>query len=355
MQNINCEIDNFYRGKKVFVTGHTGFKGSWLCKMLLIMGAEVKGYSLLPEEDNNLFKLAGLENHIESAFSDIRTLDSLQHSINKFRPDIVFHLAAQPLVRESYEKPVYTYDVNVMGTVNILEAVRHCDSIKSVVNITTDKVYENKEWLWGYRENEKLNGYDPYSNSKSCSELITETYRRCFLNIPVSTVRAGNVIGGGDFAKDRIIPDCIRAALSMTEKKAIIVRNSQAVRPYQHVLEPLYAYLLVAMEQWKESNLQDAYNVGPNKEDCISTGELVQLFCDKWGEGLIWIDKSEKDPVHEANLLMLDSTKIKMKLNYKQKWNIQEAVDKTVEWAKFYKDGGDVAKCMEEQITTFVC
>lgn len=347
-------MKNFYNGKKVFITGHTGFKGSWLCKILSMMGAEVKGYSLLPEASNALFNITDIGNQVESTFNDIRVLEALQSSMYEFSPDIVFHMAAQPLVRESYEKPVYTYDVNVMGTVNVLEATRHCESVKSVVNITTDKVYENKEWYWGYRETERLNGYDVYSNSKSCSELVTETYKRCFLNIPVSTVRAGNVIGGGDFAKDRIIPDCIRTAMGMTKENAIIVRNPQAVRPYQHVLEPLFAYLLVAMKQYKQPKFADAYNVGPNRDDCITTGELTDLFCKCWGEGLTWIDKSEKNTVHEAKFLALDSTKIKMNLNYEPKWNIQKAVEKTVDWSRVYKEGGDISKCMEEQIITFM-
>lgn len=349
------KLKEFYKNKKVFITGHTGFKGTWLCSFLIMLGAEVKGYGLEPETSVDLFGLSGVEKNIHSDISDIRNISRLAESIKSFNPHIVFHMAAQPLVRESYSSPAYTYDVNVMGTVNLLESARQCSNTKSIVNITTDKVYENKEWLWGYRENERLNGYDPYSNSKSCSELVTETYRHCFFRTPqssaISTARAGNVIGGGDFAKDRIIPDCVRAALA---GEHITVRNPESVRPYQHVLEPLYGYLLLAMKQYDDKGLEGAYNIGPDRKDCIKTGQLVQIFCESWQEDLKWIDKSEKEILHEANFLALDSEKIKTVLGYKPVWSIKAAVDNTVKWWKVYKTKADIGKEMKKQIENFM-
>lgn len=353
MNSKGQELKSFYKNKKVFVTGHTGFKGSWLCQTLSMMGAEVRGYSLAPEENHALFYMAEIDRQAESVFQDVRNKEALQEAMAEFQPEIVFHLAAQPLVRKSYEQPAYTYEVNAMGTVNLFEAVRQVDSVGSVVNVTTDKVYENQEWCWGYRENERLNGYDPYSNSKSCSELITETYKRCFLKIPVSSMRAGNVIGGGDFAVDRIIPDCVGAVLSSDGPEPILVRNPHAVRPYQHVLEPLHAYLLAAMKQCADPSLAGTYNVGPDRSDCVTTGQLANLFCKCWGQGARWIDQSEKNPVHEANFLALDSTKIKNILGYESKWTIEEAVEKTVDWFKAYQDGANISKCMEYQVREF--
>lgn len=270
----------FYKDKRVFITGHSGFKGSWLCHILKLAGAEVAGYSLRPNTEPSLFEVSGL-NHdtdIQNIFDDIRNLDHLQKAMSGFSPDIVVHMAAQPLVRESYDRPVYTYETNVMGTVHVLEAVRNCPSVRSFLNVTTDKVYENKEWAWGYRENEPLDGYDPYSNSKSCSELVTHAYNKSFFKereIAVSTARAGNVIGGGDFADDRIIPDCVRAALN---HQPIIVRNPCSIRPYQHVLEPLFAYLLICQKQAENPEKAGYYNVGPDEADCITTGNLVDFF-----------------------------------------------------------------------------
>ena len=295
---------DFYKNKKILITGHTGFKGSWLCKILLESGADVTGYSL-EVPDSSLFNKINLNVQMKSIIGDIRDFEKLEKIFRQTNPEIVFHLAAQPIVRESYENPMYTYETNVMGTVNILECVRNQLSVKSVLNVTTDKVYKNNEWEWGYRENEELDGFDPYSNSKSCSELITNTYKRSFFEnrqIGVSTARAGNVIGGGDFAKDRIIPDCVRAAIN---KKNIIVRNSNSIRPYQHVLEPLFAYLLIAQKQYENKRYQGSYNVGPNEEDCIKTGEVVDLFVSKWGNGLSWECKEVKGP-NEANFLKLD-------------------------------------------------
>ena len=268
---------DFYKGKKVFITGHTGFKGSWLCRMLIIAGAEVTGYALEPSTHPSLFGLSEIDNCMNSIIGDIRDLANLQKVFRESEPEIAFHLAAQPIVRDSYKNPHYTYETNVMGTVNFFECVRESKTIESVVNVTTDKVYENKEWVWGYREDEPLNGYDPYSNSKSCSELVTKCYMNSFFKdseISVSTARAGNVIGGGDFSVDRIIPDCIRAA---AKNETIIVRNPYSVRPFQHALEPLNAYLMIGEKQYGNKLLEGHYNVGPDDMDCISTGDLTGL------------------------------------------------------------------------------
>lgn len=344
---------NFYNGKRVFVTGHTGFKGSWLCKMLVNVGAKVTGYSLNPPTPLSLFEIAKIENDIHSIIGDIRDLKSLQVAFNEAQPEIVFHLAAQPIVRDSYSDPVYTYETNVMGTVNICECVRQSKTVKSFLNVTTDKVYLNKEWAWGYRENEELDGYDPYSNSKSCSELVTHSYINSFFNdmgIAVSTARAGNVIGGGDFASDRIIPDCIRAAL---KKENIIVRNPFSTRPYQHVLEPLYAYLMIAAMQYEDKKYADYYNVGPDDQDCFQTGALVDVFVKHWGEGMTWVNQYDGGP-HEANFLKLDCSKLKNTFGWKPHWNLDKAIEKVVEWSKCWMAGGDSRTCMDKEIEEFL-
>lgn len=343
---------SFYKKKKVLITGHTGFKGSWLCKILANAGAEVTGYSLNPPTTPSLFEIAGIEQDIHSVIGDIRNYVSLKKIFDESQPEIVFHLAAQPIVRDSYKKPVYTYETNVMGTVNILECIRKNSCVKSFLNVTTDKVYLNKEWVWGYRENEELDGYDPYSNSKSCSELVTHSYKNSFFTdnqVAVSTARAGNVIGGGDFAHDRIIPDCIRAAI---KKEDIIVRNPFSIRPYQHVLEPLYVYLMIAAKQYEDRNYAGYYNVGPDDQDCFQTGTLVDIFVKHWGNGMKWINKYDGGP-HEANFLKLDCSKIKNTFGWKPHWNLEKAIEKVVEWSKCWIDGGNIRVCMDKEIKEF--
>lgn len=345
---------SFYKDKTVLVTGHTGFKGTWMCKMLLMQGAKVVGYSLKPSTTPNLFDVSNIEREMISIIGDIRDLNKLINVVNEYKPEIVIHMAAQPIVRESYDNPVYTYETNVMGTVNICEAVRNCDSVKSFVNVTTDKVYKNNEWEWGYRECDALDGFDPYSNSKSCSELVTSSYINSFFSkqdIAVSTCRAGNVIGGGDFAKDRIIPDCVRA---MENKSEIIVRNPYSTRPYQHVLEPVYTYLMLAEKQYENKNLSGCYNVGPDDCDCVTTGNLVDIFCNKWGDGASWKNVAEKNAPHEANFLKLDCSKIKKMLSWNPRWHIEEAIEKTVIWSKEYFKGSDMNKIMDMQIEEYL-
>lgn len=344
---------SFYNGKKVFVTGHTGFKGSWLCKMLVNVGAKVTGYSLNPPTNPSLFEIAEIANEINSVIGDIRDYNSLKKAFDDAQPEIVLHLAAQPIVRDSYKDPAYTYETNVMGTVNILECVRNSDCVKSFLNVTTDKVYLNKEWAWGYRENEELDGYDPYSNSKSCSELVTHSYKNSFFNdgkVAISTARAGNVIGGGDFANDRIIPDCIRAAVN---KEDIVVRNPFSTRPYQHVLEPLYAYLMIAAKQYEDISFAGYYNVGPDDVDCFQTSALVDLFVSKWEDGLKWINRYDGGP-HEANFLKLDCSKLKVTFGWKPRWNLDKAIEMVVEWSKCWQNNGDINECMNRQINAFL-
>ena len=348
---------HFYKNKKVLITGHTGFKGSWMCKVLVDAGAMVTGYALEPPTNPSLFELCGVKDNINSVIGDIRDIQHLKSVFDNAQPEIVIHMAAQPLVRESYKNPVYTYEVNVMGTVNILECVRQTSSVKSFLNVTTDKVYLNKEWEWGYRENEELNGYDPYSNSKSCSELVTSSYLNSFfkdMDVAISTARAGNVIGGGDFATDRIIPDCIRAA---EKKQNIIVRNPFSTRPYEHVLEPVVAYLMIAKAQYEDKKYAGSYNVGPDETDCWTTGDLVTLFCQEWnretGDSIKWINQYDGGP-HEANFLKLDCSKIKKIFGWKSRWNVEIAMEKIVEWTKVYYGGEDVADCMFKQIREFL-
>ncbi len=344
---------SFYKGKKVLVTGHTGFKGSWMSVVLSNIGANVIGYSSCSKDEERLFDICGIKEQITHIKGDVRDLMHLREVFATYQPEIVIHMAAQPLVRLSYETPVETYETNVMGTVNILECIRLNSCVKSFLNVTTDKVYENREWQWGYRENEPLDGYDPYSNSKSCSELVTHSYKNSFFadeRTAISTARAGNVIGGGDFARDRIIPDCVRAAV---EGKDIIVRNPFSTRPYQHVLEPVFAYLMIAAKQYENCEFSGYYNVGPDDRDCFQTGVLVDTFVRCWGEDLKWVNQYDGGP-HEANFLKLDCSKLKATFNWQPRWNLETAIEKVVEWTKCWKAGGNVRECMDNQIKEFL-
>lgn len=346
----NIPLEDF-KGKRVLVTGHTGFKGAWLSHILKKSGADVYGYSLKPPTEPNLFTLAEIENGMHSEIGDIRDYDRLLSYVSDIKPEFVFHLAAQPLVLYGYEYPRYTYETNVMGTVNILECVRNTESVKSFLNVTTDKVYKNDETGGEFRETDPLDGYDPYSNSKSCSELVTHSYRNSFFGdgCSISTARAGNVIGGGDFSDKRIIPDCVRAALSDTP---IRMRNPDSVRPYQHVLEPLMAYILIAAEQEKNPEMSGYYNVGPGREDCVTTGELAEMFRRYWG--------GMKPPVfeagerREAGYLRLNAELIEKKLGFSPRWNIDTAMRKTVEWYKVWSSGGNIKECMNTQIWNYL-
>lgn len=344
----------FFKNKKVFITGHTGFKGSWLCQILYEAGADITGYSLEAPTNPNLYTLLNINNKVNSIIGDIRDIEKLEKCFCETMPEIVIHLAAQPIVRESYLDPKYTYETNVMGTVNILECIRKTNCVKSFLNVTTDKVYRNYEKQgYEYKEEDILDGYEPYSNSKSCSELITKAYVRSFFldkQVAISTARAGNVIGGGDFSKDRIIPDCVRAA---KDKKEIIIRNPDSIRPYQHVLESLMAYLMILEKQYTDKKYSGCYNIGPNTEDCITTEQIVKLFCQFWGEGV----KSkciEINGPHEAKFLKLDTQKVKKVFNWNPTWNIEIAVKKTVELAKLYENKTELEKCINKQINEFI-
>lgn len=345
---------SFYKNKKVLVTGHTGFKGTWLCKILINAGANVIGYSLPAPTSPDLFSLSQIEGQMISIIGDIRDFDKLQQTFEVYKPEIVFHLAAQPIVRDSYKEPKYTYETNVMGTVNVLECIRNCASVRSFLNVTTDKVYFNDDIPdHAFREDEPLDGYDPYSNSKSCSELVTHSYKKSFFQdrrCAISTARAGNVIGGGDFANDRIIPDCVRA---VERGEQIVVRNPFSTRPYQHVLEPLYIYLEIAEKQYNDASYEGYYNVGPDDCDCVNTGDLVTKFCNMWGDGVNWINKFDGGP-HEAAFLKLDNSKIKQVFSWNPKWHIDEAVLKIIEWTKVYFNNKKAVPAeMDRQIKEF--
>jgi len=345
---------SFYKGKRVFLTGHTGFKGTWMSRMLVNAGAVLTGYSLEPPTNPNLFSIAGLEDKMTSIIGDIRDLDKLKRAFDEAQPEIVFHLAAQPIVRDSYKNPHYTYETNVMGTVNILECVRLSNYVKSVLNVTTDKVYKNNEWCWGYRENEPLDGFDPYSNSKSCSELVTHSYINSFFNnkdIAVSTARAGNVVGGGDFASDRIIPDCVRA---MKDNKVIGVRNPYSTRPYQHVLEPLGVYLMIAQKQYEDKKYAGYYNVGPDDCDCVTTGKLVNLFCKYWGSQAKWENQAEVNAPHEANFLKLDCSLVKSTFGWQPRWHIEECMELTCQFSKVWIAGENIPEEMDREIKIYL-
>jgi len=349
----------FWQDKRVFITGHTGFKGSWLCLWLSKMGAKVTGYALQPPTTPSLFEIAKVGELVTSIQGDIRDISKLQLAMQQAKPEIVFHMAAQPLVRDSYKIPVETYEINVMGTVHLLEVVRQCQGVKAVVNVTTDKCYENKEWIWGYRENEPMGGYDPYSNSKGCSELVTASYRNSFFNwkeyekhgVALASVRAGNVIGGGDWAKDRLIPDCIE---SLLKNKPIIIRSPQAIRPWQHVLEPLSGYLTLAEKLYTDGpRYAEGWNFGPNETDVQTVGWIVGRMCKLWKDKATYqLDSTNQ--LHEANYLKLDCSKAKTKLQWYPQWNLETTLQKIMEWTHAYKENKDMREVCLRQIDEYI-
>ena len=343
--------NEFWKGKRVFITGHTGFKGSWLSIWLLQMGADIYGYALEPYSSPNLFSLSNLRNEMKSEIGDVRNYEQLQRSILAFAPDIIIHMAAQPLVRLSYESPIDTYETNVIGTANLLDISRKCDKLKSVVIVSSDKCYENNEWIWGYRENEPLGGHDPYSSSKACTEIVTSAMRNSFFNSEnsanIASVRAGNVIGGGDWSTDRLIPDALK---SFENKKPVIIRNPKAIRPWQHVLEPLSGYLLLAEKLYEtDHSFNGAWNFGPIDSDCQSVESVLDSLVEKWGDEAYWIRDTNDNTVHEANFLKLDCSKASNRLKWNPKWNLQETLEMIVNWHQNYLKGTNMKKeCLKE-------
>jgi CDP-glucose 4,6-dehydratase len=347
---------DFWKGKRVFLTGHTGFKGSWLSLWLQQLGAEVTGFSLPPPTQPSLFELANVEKGMTSLIGDIRDLEKLSRSLQESKAEIVFHLAAQPLVRLSYKTPVDTYSTNVMGTVNLLESIRRSNGVRSAVIVTTDKCYENREWVWGYREDEPMGGHDPYSNSKGCAELVVSAYRRSFFSDPkgpqIASARAGNVIGGGDFADDRLIPDIVRAALS---KQKLTIRNPNATRPWQHVLEPLSGYLLLAEHLYQEngSSFAEGWNFGPNEDAEVPVKNILEIVVTEWRDASCHVTFESNQELHEAQMLKLDVSKAKHKLNWRPKMKIREAIKLTSDWYQNYIKNENLEKLTHAQIEFF--
>jgi CDP-glucose 4,6-dehydratase len=351
---------DFWRGRKVLLTGHTGFKGGWLSLWLQLLGARVIGYSLPPSTQPNLFDAARVAEGMRSVTGDVRNLNDVTKALAEHAPEVVIHMAAQPLVRFSYRHPVETYTTNVMGTVNVLEAVRRCHSVRVVVNVTSDKCYEDQGWIWGYREDERLGGYDPYASSKGCAELVTAAYRRSFFAsgegtdayVAVATARAGNVIGGGDWAEDRLIPDIVRA---MQAGRPVVIRNPKAVRPWQHVLEPLCGYLLLAEKLWqaKGASFAEGWNFGPDDKDTQSVQRIVDNVTRLWGTGATWKPATSPQP-HETGCLRLDSSKAKAELGWSPSLSLSEALAWTIEWYRTCQAGGDMRKVTEQQISDFM-
>jgi CDP-glucose 4,6-dehydratase len=353
-------LESFYQNRNVFLTGHTGFKGSWLSLWLAKMGARVTGFSLNPPTDPSLYELCHIDSLVKSVIGDVRDYAKLHEAMVQAKPEIVIHMAAQPLVRDSYKIPVETYATNVMGTVHMLESVRSCSTVRAVVNVTTDKCYENREWIWGYRENEPMGGYDPYSNSKGCSELVTSSYRSSYFNpkdygkthtVALASARAGNVIGGGDWAADRLIPDIIRSFL---KNEKVLIRSPHAIRPWQHVLEPLSGYLELAQALYeKGAEYAEGWNFGPDDSDAKPVEWIVEKMCRKWGDGASFsIDKNPQP--HEASYLKLDCSKARMKLGWVPRWNLDTALDKIIEWTKAYNNRESLKEMCGKQIEEFM-
>src|SRR5574340_40684 len=357
--NNKQSTSTFFQGKKVLVTGHTGFKGSWLSLWLQSMGAQVVGYALSPPTKPSLFEVAEVGKGMTSIIGDIRDLEHLRAVFAEHKPEIVIHMAAQPLVRYSYVEPVETYSTNVMGTVNLLEAVRSTNSVKAVVNVTTDKCYENREWAWGYRENEPMGGYDPYSSSKGCAELVTAAYRNSYFNpstinnqpsTALASARAGNVIGGGDWADDRLIPDIMRA---ITQGKPVNIRNPHARHPWQHVLEPLSGYLALAQKLYEEgAAYAEGWNFGPNDEDAKPVQWIVEKLTKSWGEGASWVLDGGNHP-HEAHYLKLDCSKAKARLDWHPRWHLDETLDNIINWHRYYQQRANMKAVTLAQIDMY--
>lgn len=357
-----CGVNlNEYKGKRVLITGHTGFKGAWLAFVLCELGANVIGYSLESPTTPSLFNLCKLEERIISYIGDIRDYKYLSEVFIKSQPEIVFHLAAQPLVRESYLHPLETYEINVMGTVHLLECIRNTSSVESVIIVTTDKVYQNDGRKEGYIENDELNGFDPYSNSKSCADIISQSYVNSFLKdkkIPLSIMRAGNVVGGGDFAKDRLLPDCFRAVQSNDK---VIIRNPSAIRPFQHVLEPIMVYLLIGLRQIEDYSVAGNYNIGPDENDVKSVTDMLMYFQTIWNTRKYgktmpfdWLYKNDNSNMHEASVLLLNCTKVRNTFGYQPQWDTYQAVYKSIEWFECYLSGKDISHCMRNQLLSYI-
>ncbi|QXE92999.1 CDP-glucose 4,6-dehydratase [Geomonas subterranea] len=348
----------FWRGRRVLVTGHTGFKGAWLSLWLNRLGAHVTGFALAPNTTPSLYELARVDELVDSHIGDVRDLEGLSRVVKTSEPEVVIHMAAQPLVRDSYRIPVDTYATNVMGTVHLLESVRRIGSVRAVVNVTTDKCYENREWNWGYRENEAMGGFDPYSSSKACSELVTAAYRQSFFNpysypehkVAIATARAGNVIGGGDWAADRLVPDCMRSLLA---GEPVPIRNPNAIRPWQHVLEPVSGYLALAHRLYLEgAGYAEGWNFGPFEEDTRPVGWIVERICSEWGEGAGFVVDDGPHP-HEAHYLKLDSSKARNRLKWRPRLNLGQALDWSIQWYRAFAAGEDMRRVTEQQILTY--
>ena len=348
----------FWKGKRVFITGHTGFKGAWLSLWLQRYGAQVMGYSLEPPTTPNLYDLARIKDAIPGIEADVRDFNKLRKALETHQPEIVFHLAAQALVHRSYQDPIETYSTNVMGTVNLLEAVRQVGGVRALVNVTSDKCYENREWVWGYRENEPMGGYDPYSGSKGCAELVTAAYRSSFFNpsdyakhgVALASARAGNVIGGGDWGENRLVPDCIRAFL---KAEKVVIRSPNSTRPWQHVLEPLNGYLMLAENLYRlGSRFAQGWNFGPFDHDARTVEWVVKRLCEKWNKSVEY--ELAKDPQpHEANYLKLDCSKAMTELGWMPRWDVDTALDKIIEWIKAYQEDKNMRDVCHRQIEEY--